>query len=158
MLLGSLIPVGFVIVQLRPSGSCGPFRGDANLYTVIQRRIDSLETCASQGAASYFTSAGFIAPIVIMLMMTALGFGLVARSRQKTIRLLERQLNLESRNVSFLMQKQFGEEDGDTDSVFPDTLRRTKASSPPVKGVSRARQVVQRKVSDVPAVAGGQQL
>ena len=117
--------------------------------------------------------------------MTALGFGLMARSRQKTIRLLERQLNLvcvcvcvcvrtvppvsqsltpslhlcaqESRNVSFLMQKQFGE-DGDTDSVFPDTLQRTKASSPPIKGVSRARQVVQRKVSDVPALAGGQEL
>ena len=54
--------------RLRPSASCGPFRGDANLYTVIQRRIDSLEACASQGAASFFTSAGFIAPIVIMLM------------------------------------------------------------------------------------------
>ena len=55
------------------------------------------------------------------------------------------------------MQKQFGE-DGDTDSVFPDTLQRTKASSLPIKGVSRARQVVQRKVSDVPALAGGQEL
>lgn len=61
-------PLGSSPCRLRPSTSCGPFRGDANQYTVIQRRIDGLENCASQGAASYFTSVGFIGPIVIMLM------------------------------------------------------------------------------------------
>jgi hypothetical protein len=136
-LLGCLIPIGFTIAALRPSQECGPFRTNETFYAVIEHRIEQLDNCQSQAVAGYFTSIGFMIPVILLLFMCTLVLGVMVRARGKTRKLLERQLRSESANVSYLMERVLEDNISDQDSVL-NTLRRTAYI--PAKKTSKARQ------------------
>ena len=54
--------------SLRPSESCGPFRGRDYMYSIIPDLINTITNCAAQQALEYFGSFGFVVPVVILLL------------------------------------------------------------------------------------------
>ena len=55
------------LCRLQPSDDCGPFRGKQYMYTVVNDTISTLN-CDGQKAVSFFGSAGFIAPLIVLLL------------------------------------------------------------------------------------------
>lgn len=55
------------ICRLQPSTECGPFRGKPFVYSVVNETISDLN-CNARKAVSFLGSAGFIAPVMILLL------------------------------------------------------------------------------------------
>lgn len=53
--------------SFNPSETCGPFRGNQFIFTVITDLIDSFN-CAAQQALDFFGSVGFVVPVIILLL------------------------------------------------------------------------------------------
>lgn len=53
--------------RLQPSADCGPFRGKPFMYSVVNDTISDLD-CDAERAISYFGTAGFVVPLIILLL------------------------------------------------------------------------------------------
>ena len=57
----------YTLYSFNPSESCGPFRGQRFIFTVVTDLVDGLN-CAGQQAFDFFSSIGFIIPVVVLLL------------------------------------------------------------------------------------------
>lgn len=105
-LLACMLPVGFAIARIVPSQNpgCGPFRGQPFIYSIVENRTDSL-SCAEQAATGFFTSAAFVVPLILLLIMLVVGLFMAFRARGRTVVLLSKQLELENADKSYLLDK-----------------------------------------------------
>lgn len=56
-----------MLCRLQPSGECGPFRGQPFMYSVVNDTISEFN-CDAQKAISFFGTAGFIVPVIVLLL------------------------------------------------------------------------------------------
>ena len=98
--------------RLQPSGECGPFRGQPFMYSIVNNTISDFN-CDARRAISFFGPAGFIGPLIVLLLWVPLmtmplmqydnyyrmiiySLLVVMRARNMTISLLKKQLVLVS--------------------------------------------------------------
>ena len=67
VLISCMSYIRMYVHRLQPSDDCGPFRGKQYIYTVVNETISTLD-CDGQKAVSFFGSAGFIAPLIVLLL------------------------------------------------------------------------------------------
>lgn len=57
----------FSVFSFRPSETCGPFRGDISFFVVVSSWVNSF-SCVTQQALDFFASAGFVIPVLALLL------------------------------------------------------------------------------------------
>jgi hypothetical protein len=102
-LFGCLIPVGYSMVEIRPSQTCGPFRTQTRVYDVISDEINKSPSWF-QGILDYIGSAAFVIPLIVLLCLIAFYFFALSRAYRTSIRILNDQLQLEGRDKQFLIK------------------------------------------------------
>lgn len=59
-----------LLCRLQPSADCGPFRGQPFMYSVVNDTISDFN-CDAQKAISFFGTAGFVVPVIVLLLWAA---------------------------------------------------------------------------------------
>lgn len=99
-----IIPIGYCIVEMKTSKSCGPFRVYTNMYDVIPATINSWPSWAVT-VFQLMGSAACIALVLIILFIIIYYYATLASTRLIITRHLQAQVNTESRNKQILFQQ-----------------------------------------------------
>ena len=100
----SLLIVVFSLAEIRPSRSCGPYRGLDTMWREIQKTVDDLPSWL-RSFFYYFGSAGFAVPLVIILLLAMYYYSAIAAANKHMIEVLKEQLVLEGHDKQFLLGK-----------------------------------------------------
>ena len=90
----SLLIVVYSLAEIRPSRSCGPYRGLDTMWREIQKTVDGLPAWL-RSFFYYFGSAGFAVPLVIVLLLAMYYYSAIAAANKHMIEVLKEQLVLE---------------------------------------------------------------
>eukprot|EP00731_Ephydatia_muelleri_P029443 Em0020g1087a len=99
-LFGALVPVGFAVAKLQPSASCGPFKGYSTAVAVLSDLIASIQQCDARRVIDFLGSAGFVVPVIILLLVIIYAMFIILRSRNAKFELIKTQLILEGANMA----------------------------------------------------------
>ncbi|XP_062508865.1 transmembrane channel-like protein 7 isoform X2 [Corticium candelabrum] len=102
-LFGCLIPVGYSMVQIQPSQTCGPFRSQRRVYSVVSKEIDKSPSWF-QGVVDYIGSAAFVIPLIVSICLVAFYFYALSKAYKKSIAILNHQLLMEGRDKQYLIK------------------------------------------------------
>ncbi|XP_064628083.1 transmembrane channel-like protein 5 isoform X2 [Lineus longissimus] len=94
------------IILIKPSASCGPFRGLERPYDVILVLLDHVKEDHSiiDGILSFISSQGFIAACIVALCIGAYYLRMLGKTRYQMIGLLKHQVQLEGKDKVFLLR------------------------------------------------------
>ncbi|KAJ8037845.1 Transmembrane channel-like protein 5 [Holothuria leucospilota] len=96
--------VGYILAQLKPSESCGPFRGEESPFSVLLNVVDQW-TGFIETILKILTSPGFVLAIIIVLILAIYYFRTVKKGRRKIIKRLKQQITLEGKDKRFLLKR-----------------------------------------------------
>eukprot|EP00118_Oscarella_pearsei_P018054 m.182734 g.182734 ORF g.182734 m.182734 type:complete len:866 (+) comp39295_c0_seq49:160-2757(+) len=102
-LFACLIPIGYSMVENKPSAVCGPFSDLTRIYDVVTNEIAKAPNWL-QGVLDYIGSAAFVLPFIIVLCLLVYYFIFLSHSYKKSIKILEHQLQMEGRDKQFLIK------------------------------------------------------
>lgn len=100
----AVTPVGLSIADIRPSISCGPFRGEDTVWVVVVRAFQTLPN-AFKSIIFYFATAGFAVPAFIVLTLSLYYFFAVSQANKHMVAVLKNQLVLEGHDKQFLLNR-----------------------------------------------------
>ncbi|KAE8742635.1 hypothetical protein FOCC_FOCC011814 [Frankliniella occidentalis] len=99
-----ILPLGYTIAEWQPSRSCGPFRGQTTVWSVIVRTFLSSPLWL-QHIVFFFSTAGFAVPAFVTLVLCLYYFYAVSAANKHMVIVLKNQLVLEGRDKQFLLHR-----------------------------------------------------
>lgn len=99
-----ILPLGYTIAERTPSRSCGPFRGQETVWSVIVQTFLSSPSWI-QHIVFFFTTAGFAVPAFVTLVLCLYYFYAVSAANKHMVAVLKNQLVLEGRDKQFLLHR-----------------------------------------------------
>lgn len=100
----AMIPIGYFIVEIMPSKSCGPFRGLESVWKLLTR-IFSLFPSWVQSTLFFFGTAGFGVPAFVILALLLYYYYTVSIANKHIVTVLKNQLVLEGHDKQFLLNR-----------------------------------------------------
>ncbi|CAG9855854.1 unnamed protein product [Phyllotreta striolata] len=98
------IPLGFSFSDLTPSKACGPFKGEASVWSLavglFRRTPDWL-----QSVIFFLGTAGFAIPCIVVLVLLLYYYTAVNLANKQLVRVLKNQLVLEGHDKQFLLDR-----------------------------------------------------
>ncbi|XP_050394549.1 transmembrane channel-like protein 7 isoform X3 [Patella vulgata] len=103
------VPLGYMLGNIPPSQSCGPFRvyskrSDYYMFDVIRDEIATWPPIA-ETIFSFMGTVGFFIPAMILLCLVMYGYWAAAQGYQKKQELLKDQLKLEGKDRQYLLAR-----------------------------------------------------
>jgi hypothetical protein len=100
----SVIPVVYAIAEIRPSRSCGPFRG---MNSVWDRAIDAFMKLPDffRSIIFFFGTSSFAIPCFVVLVLFLYYYYAVAAANKHMVQVLKNQLVLEGHDKQFLLTR-----------------------------------------------------
>ncbi|XP_065335621.1 transmembrane channel-like protein 7 [Cloeon dipterum] len=102
--VAAAIAVGYSLTEVKPSRSCGPFKGDDPVWVTLWLSFNKLPSWI-QGFASFLSTAGFTLPMIVLLLLALYYFNSVTAARRQMALVLRRQLLLEGQDKQFLLDQ-----------------------------------------------------
>eukprot|EP00117_Sycon_ciliatum_P007860 scpid45750/ scgid10806/ Transmembrane channel-like protein 7 len=100
----SLVPLGFVAFESRPSSQCGPFKGEVGMYSAFTKLLRNgpgwIDT-----AIRVILSYAVAVPTIILLLLIAFYYRVKARAHSAEVGLLQDQVNILVTDKNFLVEK-----------------------------------------------------
>lgn len=100
----AVTPVGLSIAEIKPSISCGPFRGEETVWAVVTSAFETLPNSV-KSVFFYFATAGFAVPAFIILTLSLYYFFAVSQANKHMVAVLKNQLVLEGHDKQFLLNR-----------------------------------------------------
>ncbi|XP_013408571.1 transmembrane channel-like protein 6 [Lingula anatina] len=102
----TVVAVVYSIVFIKPSETCGPYRGMNESYEVVTEMITSWqdEVRGLGDAIAFITSPGFVAGIITVLSIFVYYTHEVTVGHKAMVELMKRQLQMEGRDKVFLLK------------------------------------------------------
>jgi hypothetical protein len=97
-------PIGLLVLEVRPSKSCGPFRGEEFMWKVV---VDSISDWPSwiKSVMAFLSTAGFVVPAIIVLVLCLYYYWAMSSAHKSMVSRLQEQLILENRDKQFLLAR-----------------------------------------------------
>ncbi|XP_069122851.1 transmembrane channel-like protein 7 isoform X2 [Argopecten irradians] len=100
------VPIGYMIGNIAPSQSCGPFRvynsTESVMFDTITNTVQQWPPVARE--IFYFLgTAGFLVPVIIVMCLLMYYYWLLGSGYKRTEKLLQHQLVLEGRDKNYLL-------------------------------------------------------
>ena len=99
-----ILPLGYTIAEWPPSKSCGPFRGQPTVWSIIVQTFRSSPMWI-QSIVFFFSTAGFAVPAFVTLVLCLYYFYAVSAANKHMVIVLKNQLVLEGRDKQFLLHR-----------------------------------------------------
>ncbi|XP_060519239.1 transmembrane channel-like protein 7 [Cylas formicarius] len=100
----ALVPIAFVVSELTPSRSCGPFRSLPSVWNLIEETFGKTPIWV-QGVAAFIPTAGFAIPLFIVLILSLYYYTAVNSANRHMVTVLKNQLVLEGHDKQFLINR-----------------------------------------------------
>ncbi|XP_033748411.1 transmembrane channel-like protein 7 isoform X2 [Pecten maximus] len=102
----AVLPIGYMIGNIAPSQSCGPFRvynsTESVMFDTITNTVQQWPPVARE--IFYFVgTAGFLVPVIIVMCLIMYYYWLLGSGYKRTEKLLQHQLVLEGRDKNYLL-------------------------------------------------------
>ncbi|XP_065065649.1 transmembrane channel-like protein 7 isoform X2 [Rhopilema esculentum] len=108
MLVMACIVIGYIIINegsLKPSDTCGPFRGKGSIYQLVKDVIDNDLSTPLRNTVNVIASATVLAVLFFVLGLMAYYFRLRKSSAEKKIKLLKEQISLAGQDKLYLLRE-----------------------------------------------------
>eukprot|EP00794_Sanderia_malayensis_P008779 gene8779-9717_t len=108
ILLLAVIVIGYAIMSgdtLKPSATCGPFRGKENIYSMVTDVIKNDFGAVLKSIIDIASSAAILAVIFFVLCLMAYYFRLRKSSAEKKIKLLKQQIAMTGKDKQYLSKE-----------------------------------------------------
>jgi hypothetical protein len=69
MLFFCVLPVGYAIVWVKPSGHCGPFSSYEHIYHIFTQSLQKALPDSLHRALDYIASPGTVIPLLLLLVL-----------------------------------------------------------------------------------------
>ncbi|XP_012272322.1 transmembrane channel-like protein 7 isoform X2 [Orussus abietinus] len=99
-----MIPLGFIIVELIPSKSCGPFRGLSSAWSLLISTFSHFPDWL-QSFLYFLGTAGFGVPAFVILLLLLYYYYAVSVANKHMVTVLKNQLILEGHDKQFLLNR-----------------------------------------------------
>ncbi|KAK3091066.1 hypothetical protein FSP39_016869 [Pinctada imbricata] len=103
------VPIGYMVGNIQPSQSCGPFRvynstTDAVMFDVITNTVNSWPIQV-RDIFQYLGTVGFFVPVFLLLALIMYYYWLLGQGYKKTEKILKTQLKLEGKDKKYLLAR-----------------------------------------------------
>jgi transmembrane channel-like protein len=102
--VSAAIAVGYSLAEVVPSRSCGPFKGDAPVWTTVFTAFSKLPEWI-KNFALFLGTAGFTLPTIVILLLALYYYNAVTAANRQMVLVLRRQLVLEGHDKQFLLSR-----------------------------------------------------
>ncbi|XP_046635866.1 transmembrane channel-like protein 7 isoform X2 [Daphnia pulicaria] len=102
--ISCVLPLGYHVTSLRPSVSCGPFRGFDTVWSAISSEVETLSDTL-KNILFFFGSAGFFVPAILILLVALYYYRSKAVANRAVVESLTSQLILEAEDKQFLITR-----------------------------------------------------
>merc|ERR1712226_679271 len=99
-----IIPVVYVLAQMTPSTTCGPFRIYSKMYDIIPITIDSWPSVI-RSVLNVFISAAILIPFFVILVLSIYYLRAMVNSYKEMVDVLKEQLQMEGQDKQFLIKR-----------------------------------------------------
>ncbi|XP_046676664.1 transmembrane channel-like protein 7 [Homalodisca vitripennis] len=100
----AVIPWAYTVAETTPSKSCGPFKGMATVWSVMEHTFSNLPGWI-RSLADFCTTAGFAIPAFVILTLCLYYYYAVAAANKHMVVVLKKQLVLEGHDKQFLLNR-----------------------------------------------------
>jgi hypothetical protein len=98
------VPWAYAISEIEPSKSCGPFRGQISVWSVIEESYFGLPSWL-RNAVDYLYTTSFLLPTFLMLFLALYYYYVVSELNKRMVSVLKKQLVLEGHDKQFLLNR-----------------------------------------------------
>ncbi|CAH0381093.1 unnamed protein product [Bemisia tabaci] len=100
----SIIPWAYSVLEIMPSKSCGPFRGQPSVWLIFSQALHDFPSWVKM-FAQFCSSSWFVMPIIVTLVLLLYYYYSVSIANQKMVLVLKKQLILEGHDKQFLLNR-----------------------------------------------------